>query len=125
MARFAASLAVARVLVHSRALCAASVNFRVVSTVATVATATTITAKTTARTLRGVLRDVALHQVIAGLALTISGLLLRLIVWCGLKCLIVFHVESESSLRLDPYLEAGIKSEVALAFSNCSADLRI
>jgi hypothetical protein len=69
MARFAASFAVAQVLVCSRALRAASVALRLMSAVATTATAATMTAKAAARMLRGVLCDAALQWLIAGFAL--------------------------------------------------------
>jgi hypothetical protein len=59
-----------------------------------------------------------------GLALTLSGLLLRLIFWGRLEGLVVFRVEAECSLRRDPCLEASIEGEVVLAFSDRSADLR-
>ncbi len=76
MARFAASLAIAQAPVRSGALRAASVALRVMS-VASAATAATPTVKVAAGALRGIPRDAALERAIAGLALTLSGLLLH------------------------------------------------
>ncbi len=121
---FVASLVVARAPVLSGALRAASVAVRVVSAVTIAATATTMTAKTSARMLRGVLRDAALQQVIAGLVLTLSGLLLCSVFWRRLEGLIKFCIEIECGLRRDPCLEAGIEGEVILAFSDRSVYLR-
>ncbi len=122
MARFAASLAIARAPVRSGALRAASVALRV-RFVASTATAATMTTGIAARTLRSVPRDAALKRVIAGLALTLSSLLLRHIFWGRLEGLVLFRVEAECSLRLHPCLKARIKGEVVLDFSDRSADL--
>ncbi len=122
MAQFATSLAIARAPVRSGALRAISVGFWVV-TVASAATAGTLTTKIATGMLWGIQRHAALERVIAGLVLTLSSLLLHLIFWRGLEGLVVFRVQGECSLRLDPCLEAGIKGEVVIAFLDCSADL--
>ncbi len=123
MACLAAGLEIAWVLVRSRALCTASVTLRIVSAMATAAMDVTMTSKTAAGTLRDVPCDVALRQVIAGLVIARSSLLLCLIFWHRPEGLIVFRIEAQSSLRLNPCHEAGIKEEEILTLLDCSKHL--
>jgi hypothetical protein len=116
VARFAIGLAISWAPVRSRALPAASVALRVVSAMAIAAMTTSMIAKTTARMLRRIPHDTALQWFIAGLALTLSDLLLHLTFLHRPEGLIDFCSKAKSSLRLYSYLKAGIKSEVVLAF---------
>jgi hypothetical protein len=59
-----------------------------------------------------------------GLALTLSIIFLRLIFLCRLEGLIVFCVEAESGLFLDPCLDASIEGEVIHAFLDHSVYLQ-
>jgi hypothetical protein len=119
MACFVPDLAIAWALVCFGALQATSVALRVVFLMATTTTAETVMAKTFTEMLQGVIHDAAHQQVIAGLALALSSFVLHFISWHGPEGLIVFCVEAERGLCLNPWLKVGIESEVILTRLDC------